>query len=189
MKKAAKSFLKGPRQKGAVAPETGSTAPTAKPKKKRGRTTGLPSSMSYAKDAGKKEAGKASIGIKLPVFYPTAIVNGATYPEGHTRGYRMTKANGKRVSAYRIVAKLADSSNGDYYGVQGVNWEDPPILKNPSETRRIKGRDYDLYYEGGKLGLVAFHRDGASYWVSNTLLRKLTEKQMLALAQSLRVQR
>jgi LCP family protein required for cell wall assembly len=192
MKRAAKSFLKGPRQKGAVAPETGSTAATAKPKKKRGRVRGLPSSMSYAKAAGQKQAFLAKAGkvqIKLPVFYPTAMVNGATYQDASTRGYRMTKTNGKRVSAYRIVAKLADSSNGDYYGVQGVNWEDPPILKNPSETRRIKGRDYDLYYEGGKLGLVAFHRDGASYWVSNTLLRKLTEKQMLALATSLRVRR
>src|SRR5207342_3677721 len=46
LKKAARAFLKGPRQKGAVAEETGSTAPTAAPKKKKGRVTGLPSSMS-----------------------------------------------------------------------------------------------------------------------------------------------
>ena len=90
------------------------------------------------------------------------------------------------MSAYRIVAKLNNSS-GNYYGIQGVNWSDPPILKNPSESRRIGGRTYDLYYEGNKLALVAFHRGGASYWVANTLLRKLNEKQMLTLAQSLRV--
>jgi hypothetical protein len=98
----------------------------------------------------------------------------------------MTTAQGKRVSAYRIVSKIANS-NGDYYGIQGVYWNDPPILKNPSETRKIGGRTYFLYYEGSKLGLVAFHRKGASYWVSNTLARKLNEKQMLAIAKSLRI--
>ena len=84
------------------------------------------------------------------------------------------------------IAKLA-TGDGDYYGIQGVNWSDPPILKNPSETRRVHGKDYQLYYEGGKLALVAFHRGEASYWVANTLMRKLTEKQMLALAESLRM--
>ncbi|MGK2877999.1 MAG: LCP family protein [Solirubrobacterales bacterium] len=187
LEKAARVFLKGPTQKGRTAAEPGATAATPATKK-RGRATGLPRSMSYAKEAGKKQAGLAKIHIRLPVFYPTAMINGATYQDSSTRGYRMTTADGKRVSAYRIVAKLSGAA-GDYYGVQGVNWEDPPILKNPSEIRRIKGRDYELFYEGGKLGLVAFHRDGASYWVSNTLLRKLTEKQMLALAQSLRMSR
>jgi hypothetical protein len=141
--------------------------------------------MSYAKAAGKEQAFFAGVGINLPVFYPTALVKGASYQDASTRGYRMTKPDGKRVSAYRIVAKL-DNSSGNYYGIQGVNWSDPPILKNPSESRKIGGRIYDLYYEGNKLALVAFHRGEASYWVANTLLRKLNEKQMLTLAQSLR---
>jgi LCP family protein required for cell wall assembly len=187
MKKAAKAFLRGPRQKGEVAAETGSTAKTTAPKKK-GRVSGLPSSMSYAKDAGKHQADLAKIHINMPVFYPTAQVNGSTYQDQSTRGYRMTTTDKKRVSAYRIVAKLS-GSDGDYYGIQGVNWSDPPILDHPSEVRRIKGRDYELFYEGGKLALVGFHREGASYWVANTLLRKLTEKQMLSLATSLRVSR
>jgi LCP family protein required for cell wall assembly len=190
LKKAARTFLRGPHQKGAAAPaEAGTTQSTAAPKKKKARVTGLPASMSYAKDAGKKQADIAKIHISLPVFYPTAMVNGATYQDASTRGYRMTTAGDrKRVSAYRIVAKLSGSA-GDYYGVQGVNWDDPPILKNPSEVRHIKGRDYELFYEGGKLALVGFHRDGASYWIANTLLRKLTEKQMISLATSLRVRR
>ena len=54
---------------------------------------------------------------------------------------------------------------------------------------KIGGRTYLLYYEGSKLGLVAFKRDGASYWVANTLSRKLTEKQMLAIAKSLRLRK
>ncbi|MBI2690658.1 MAG: LCP family protein [Solirubrobacterales bacterium] len=185
MRKAAEVFTDGPRQKGSnySADQSGSGEGSV-PKRAR-RLRSLPSSMSYAKDAGRKQAFFASVGINLPVFYPTALVKGASYQDSSTRGYRMTKPDGKRVSAYRIVAKI-DNLNGDYYGVQGVNWSDPPILKNPSESRRIGGRTYDLYYEGNKLALVAFQSGGASYWVANTLLRKLKEKQMLALAQSLR---
>lgn len=186
MAKAAKVFKRGPRQKGEVNDEVGSTAETTKPKRKRGRASGLPSSMSKNKSAGTKQAYLAGVGVNIPVFYPTAIVNGAEYQDQSTRGYRMTTADGKRVSAYRIVAKLSGSP-GDYYGVQGVNWEDPPILKNPSEIRKVRGKEYELFYEGGKLALVAFHRDGYSYWVANTLTRKLNERQMLALAQSLRL--
>ncbi|MBJ7354831.1 MAG: LCP family protein [Thermoleophilaceae bacterium] len=187
MKKAADVFLEGPRQKGANHKADAAGSDEKPPVKRAKRSGNLPASMSYAKDAGKKQAFFASVGINLPVFYPTALVNGASYVDTSTRGYRMTKPDGKRVSAYRIVAKM-NSASGEYYGVQGVNWDDPPILKNPSESRKIGGRTYDLYYEGNKLALVAFHRDGASYWVANTLLRKLKEREMLALAQSLRVQ-
>jgi LCP family protein required for cell wall assembly len=186
LKKAAEVFKEGPRQKGSNHSADASDSDDASAPKRQKRARGLPSSMSYAKDAGRKQAFFAGVGINLPVFYPTAIVNGASYVDSSTRGYRMTKPDGKRVSAYRIVAKLNNSS-GNYYGIQGVNWSDPPILKNPSESRKIGGRTYDLYYEGNKLALVAFHRGGASYWVANTLLRKLNEKQMLTLAQSLRV--
>jgi hypothetical protein len=184
--------MKGPKQKGEVADSpTASTSESTEPKKPKKvvkRTPGLAKNMVWAKKEGVDEAVKAGFRIGLPVFYPTAKIAGATYPQNNTRAYRMTTADGKRASAYRIVAKLSNS-NGDYYGVQGVYWTDPPILKNPSETRRIKGRDYNLYYEGSKLGLVSFQREGASYWVSNTLARKLSEKQMLSVATSLRMRK
>ena len=189
LEQAAKVFKRGPRQKGLVQKEIGATgasgAETA-PQKKRRSASGMPKSMSYAKEAGKKQGFLASMHVSIPVFYPTVMVNGAEYKDASTRGYRMTTDDGTRVSAYRIVAKLSGSA-GDYYGIQGVNWEDPPILKNPSETRRVRGKDYKLYYEGSKLALVAFSRQGASYWVANTLTRKLNERQMLTLAQSLRL--
>jgi LCP family protein required for cell wall assembly len=185
MHKAAGTFLQGPRQKGANHSADGSSSSAQPAVKPATRPKRLPSTLTPAKAAGQKQAFLASVGIRLPVFYPTALVNGASYQDGSTRGYRLKKPDGKRVSAYRIVAKL-NSSSGDYYGVQGVNWDDPPILRNPSESRKIGGRTYDLFYEGNKLALVAFRRAGASYWVSNTLLRKLKERQMLALAQSLR---
>ncbi len=189
IRKAARSFIKGPKQRGTVSSDAdaGGDGETAKPQSTRAkRSKSLPGSMSPAKMAGRKQASLAAGRINLPVFYPTALVNGASYQDQSTRDYRMTTADGKRVSAYRIVAKLSGSA-GDYYGVQGVNWKDPPILKNPSATRKVGGREYKLYYEGSKLALVAFHRGDASYWVANTLTRKLSGKQMMALAESLRL--
>ncbi len=187
LRKAARIFKNGPRQKGENHSSEGTTGATGSTTVKRTkRVPGLASGMIYAKDAGRNQAVIAGFRTKLPVFYPTAMIANSSYQDQSTRAYVMTTTDGKRVSAYRIVSKLGNS-NGDYYGIQGVNWDDPPILKNPSETRRIKGRDYLLYYEGGKLGMVAFKRNGASYWVQNTLTRKLTEKQMISLATSLRL--
>ena len=45
------------------------------------------------------------------------------------------------------------------------------------------GRNYELFYDGSRLRLVAWRRK-AVYWVSNTLLQSLTNRQMLALARS-----
>lgn len=184
--KAARVFKNGPTQKGANYAGGGSGRSTDSPTRRGKSSKGLPPGMVYAKDGGEKQGFLAASGINMPVFYPTAMISNATYQDESTRGYRMTTSDGKRVSAYRIVAKISNSS-GDYYGVQGVNWDDPPILKNPSESRKIGRRQYQLYYEGRKLALVAFKREGASYWVANTLSRKLTERQMLAIAQSLRL--
>jgi hypothetical protein len=97
----------------------------------------------------------------------------------------LTTPDGNRVSAYRIVVELTNRV-GDYYGVQGVNWGNPPILNGPHETRKIGRRTFQLYHEGNKLGMVAFQNGGRTFWVQNTLTRALTEKQMLGIAKSLR---
>ena len=68
----------------------------------------------------------------------------------------------------------------------GTNWDDPPILKNPSDTRTINGREYLLFYEQDKLRLVGWQTSKGSYWVINTLSHALTEAQMLELAASTR---
>ena len=53
-------------------------------------------------------------------------------------------------------------------------------------TQRIKGREFALYFNGSKLHLVAFQQNGASYWVVNTLLDRLSNETMLAIAKGLR---
>jgi hypothetical protein len=75
---------------------------------------------------------------------------------------------------------------GEYYGVQGMTWRAPPILDNPDETRIVDGRRLELHYDGKRLRLVAWRTKRAAYWVSNTLSQSLNQRQMLAIASSLR---
>jgi hypothetical protein len=74
---------------------------------------------------------------------------------------------------------------GDYVGVQGTAWRDPPILDSPSEVRRLAGRDYMLFFDGSRLARVGWRTERGSYWVSNTLLRSLSLREMLGIARSL----
>ena len=75
---------------------------------------------------------------------------------------------------------------GEYYGLQGTTWRDAPILENPSEKRRIGKRTYELHYDGDRLRLVAWRTKKAVYWISNTLLQSLSEREMLGIARSAR---
>jgi LCP family protein required for cell wall assembly len=73
----------------------------------------------------------------------------------------------------------------DYWGIQETSWTEAPILEGPTLTRQIGKREYKLYYNGPKLHLVAFEENGAAYWVVNTLLDKLSNETMLAIAKGL----
>jgi hypothetical protein len=88
-----------------------------------------------------------------------------------------------RHRAYRIV--VSAGLDGQYYGVQGTTWKSPPILDDPSDKMRMRKRDYQLFYDGNRLRLVAWRTPRAVYWVSNSLSETLNNKQMLAIARSL----
>jgi polyisoprenyl-teichoic acid--peptidoglycan teichoic acid transferase len=59
-------------------------------------------------------------------------------------------------------------------------------LRDPTEKRRVGGREYELHFAGDRLRLVAWRTPKAAYWVSNTLLQTLTKRQMMAIARSAR---
>jgi polyisoprenyl-teichoic acid--peptidoglycan teichoic acid transferase len=121
---------------------------------------------------------------RLPVYYPTLMSATGSYRVNDSRAYDIVDRAGKRHRAYRIVAY--EGRIGQFYGVQGTDWRSPPILDNPSSTVTSGGRTLKLFYDGSRLKLVAWRTRRGSYWVSNTLLRTLTNKQMLALARSAR---
>jgi hypothetical protein len=101
------------------------------------------------------------------------------------RVYKIRGIDGKKYGAYRMVIRRS-LALGASYGLQGTTWKNPPILEDPGETRRIGRREYELHYDGDRLRLVAWRTSKAAYWISNTLLLTLSEKQMLAIARSTR---
>jgi LCP family protein required for cell wall assembly len=126
-------------------------------------------------------------GADFPVFYPRVKTPGASFAsEPRVYGIRTPpterRPKGRVHNAYRMV--IHSGRIGEYYGLQGTTWKDPPILRDPSEIRRIDGRRFELHYDGDRLRLVAWRTPGASYWVSNTLLQSLSERELLAIARS-----
>jgi polyisoprenyl-teichoic acid--peptidoglycan teichoic acid transferase len=112
------------------------------------------------------------------------MARSGSYRANDSRVYDIVDRTGKRHRAYRMVAY--QGRIGQYYGIQGTDWRSPPILDDPTRRVRSGGRTYELFYDGSRLKLVAWRSKRGSYWVSNTLLRTLTNKQMLAMARSLR---
>jgi polyisoprenyl-teichoic acid--peptidoglycan teichoic acid transferase len=139
---------------------------------------------------GKTVARKVSGGF--PVFYPTRLPAGASYVESSSyyhvqdpRVYHFKDTDGNRHGAYRMVLSLELPDGVHYFGVQGIQgWSDPPILSNPSLTKTIHGRDYDIFVDGDRVKMIAWHRGDNVYWISNSLLQVLTNDEMVGLARS-----
>ena len=150
-----------------------------------------------AAEAGKAEAQLAvrrSRGF-FPIYYPTRLPEGTRYVESNPYEkivdpyvYNLKDEDGNRHLAYRmmLVAEMSDGTH--YFGVQGIRgWSDPPILDDPSLTKTIKGRDYDIFVDGEDVKIVAWRRGDNVYWISNDLLRTLTNEQMIGMARSAKV--
>ena len=86
--------------------------------------------------------------------------------------------------AYRMTLVI-NPDLGEYYGIQGTTWRNPPLLQSPSSTETVNGRQLLLYSNGGKLPVVAWRTASGVYWVSNTLANNISNKQMVEIAASL----
>ena len=149
------------------------------------RTTAPPTGLVRNRAAVENIAAQLQVKLGgLPVYYPTLMGATAGYKAPDARAYDIVDRNGKRHRAYRIVAY--GGQIGQYYGIQGTDWRSPPILDDPTKREKADGRTYEIFYDGSRIKLVAWRSRRGSYWVSNTLQRRLTNKQMLAVAHSLR---
>ncbi|MEA2367030.1 MAG: polyisoprenyl-teichoic acid--peptidoglycan teichoic acid transferase [Thermoleophilaceae bacterium] len=160
--------------------------PAKKPRKKQKRSASsldLYDASVTGEDQG-LQAVQQGAGGSLPVLYPTLLLNSSQFAYG-PRVYKLRDTDGNKHGAYRMVMRRTNA-NGEYYGLQGTTWKDPPILDAPSEKRTVGGREYELHFAGDRLRLVAWRTSKAAYWVSNTLLQTLTKRQMMAIARSAR---
>jgi polyisoprenyl-teichoic acid--peptidoglycan teichoic acid transferase len=148
------------------------------------RSPGLPPGVINDRTAAESLVFKASTRLGFPLYYARARLARGTYStDGSPRVYDLYDRREKRHRAYRIVVNAG--FDGQYYGIQGTDWKSPPILDDPSEETSMRGRKYQLFYDGTRLRLVAWRTPRAVYWISNTLSQTLTNKQMLAIARSL----
>jgi LCP family protein required for cell wall assembly len=162
-----------------------------------------PSSRGPADLIGDVADGKAQAAalraVGMPVYYPRLIAPGSSYCSdqagncyveygaGHgfyPRAYEIHDRAGRAYPAYRMTLEL-NPLLGEYYGIQGMTWQTPPILNSPSFTRMVNGKLLLVYANGGKVSVVAWRTPTGVYWVSNTLTDTLSSRQMIGIAASL----
>lgn len=136
-------------------------------------------------------AASASPRLKgLPLYFPRWLTPRGRYPVNQPPNapmpyvYTLRDRAGKRHRAYRLVV-TEDEQQGSYYGIQGTTWKSPPVLTRSSTRVRMAGRTYRVFYNGGRIRLVAWKTPRAVYWVSNTLRSELSSRAMLGIARSL----
>ena len=91
-----------------------------------------------------------------------------------------------KIGDHKAVRLIYETAGAEYWGIQEMAWDEPPILDGATVNRRIKGRDYGLYFDASKLHMIAFKENGNSYYVINTLLNRMSNETMLAIAKGLK---
>jgi LCP family protein required for cell wall assembly len=134
----------------------------------------------------------------IPIYYPRLIQSTSRYcssttyvcpleapsPGSYPRAYLLHDRHGVAHYAYRMTLVM-NPALGQYYGVQGTTWQNPPLLSSPSGTKTVNGKQLLLFTNGSKLSVVAWRTAPGVYWISNTLTDDLTNSQMVAIAASL----
>jgi LCP family protein required for cell wall assembly len=178
LQKAYDQFMTGV---GTVNPKRTTKAKKDKKATKASATAGLENARRLGDDLAVLAAPKLK---NLPFYFPEYRTTGSSYANETPRVYSLRDENGKLQRAYRIV--ISTGAPGEYYGVQGMTWKNPPLLDSPDRVRVIDGRRLLLFYDGSRLRQVAWKTPRAVYYVTNTLDRKITTTKMLAIAASLR---
>jgi LCP family protein required for cell wall assembly len=174
---------------------TGKGSSNPKPTKKKAKKTKKASTKSArpsavpglenARRLGEDLAVAAGSRLKdLPFYFPEYRTVGSIYANETPRVYSLRDEQGKLQRAYRIV--ISTGSPGEYYGVQGMTWRNPPGFESPDRVREENGRKLMVFYDGTKIRQIAWRTPRALYYVTNTLDRKISNTKLLAIASSLR---
>jgi polyisoprenyl-teichoic acid--peptidoglycan teichoic acid transferase len=183
IRKAYDEFMTG---KGSTNPKATESKPDTqfrKAKRKRNKPSSI-SGLEQTTTEGENMAVLADPKLNFPFYYPTLRKTGSRYSSTEPRLYDIKDEQSHKHQAYRLT--LYAGAYGEYYGVQGMSWRDPPILDDPDGTRKVAGRKLQLYYDGSHLRLVAWRTPKAVYWVTNTLSLSIPNSRLIAIAGSLR---
>ncbi|MGI8713166.1 MAG: hypothetical protein ACR2NR_08290 [Solirubrobacteraceae bacterium] len=185
--------------------ETGATAASPSPSASTSPpgASGDGGAAAVMQDTADGHAQAAALGSPgLPVYYPAVIAKGSSYCSDATGNCRVApnatsryanayprayeiQADGHTYPSYRMTLVL-NPARGEYYGVQGTDWSDPPILGHPFQTEIVNGRQLREYGTASALSIVAFSTPSGTYWVSNTLTNSISGHELIAIAASMR---
>ncbi len=87
---------------------------------------------------------------------------------------------------HKAIRLVFRTGAGEYWGIEETNMPDPPVLDDKSFQRDLKGREFQLYYDGSSLHMIVLRVHNTSYWIVNTLLDSLSNETMLAMATGLK---
>jgi hypothetical protein len=121
------------------------------------------------------------VGVPFPVYLPSVQTGPAIPNDFHA--YTIGDEQHHRHYGYRIDWQVS----GEYYGIEGMDWTNPPLFANPSATETISGRTYLFVNDGKHIHDIGWRQGHVLYWVSNTLTEDLTNTQMLDIAESAHV--
>jgi LCP family protein required for cell wall assembly len=119
--------------------------------------------------------------LPFALEYPRARESYAGEAADTLRRYDVRDPQGRLHPAYVIA--IDRGPLGEFYDVQGIDWSDPPLLSNPSQTVHIGSRTYGLFYVGEQIRTIAWREGNAAYWIQNTLTNSVPPRAMLAMAE------
>jgi polyisoprenyl-teichoic acid--peptidoglycan teichoic acid transferase len=164
------------------------------------RHSGPPQGLTADVADGRSQAAQLAH-VGMPVYFPKVILANSNYcfsitgncdesfpnseyDHSYPRAYLLRSQDGRPHAAYRMTLVI-NPLLGLYYGIQGTTWQNPPILNHPTQEQTIHGKTLLEYFNGGKLGLVAWRTPHGVYWISNTLNSAIGNSQLKAIAASL----
>ncbi|MGZ8694925.1 MAG: LCP family protein [Gaiellaceae bacterium] len=118
--------------------------------------------------------------VPFPLQVPTVIERSSVLdPEEPVRVYKIS-------GDHKAVRLTFRTGAFGYWGIEETDWTEAPVFSASNQHRRMKGRDYDLYFSGSHLHMVVLRIGDRSYWVVNTLNDDLSNETMLAIARGLK---
>jgi LCP family protein required for cell wall assembly len=120
--------------------------------------------------------------VPFRLYYPTVIERNSSL-DGRSDGrpLRVYKVSGN----HKAVRLTFGTANNAFWGIEETDWTEAPVFDGANTHRKIKGRDYDLYFSGSHLHMVVLRDGDRSYWVVNSLNDELSNETMLAIARGL----
>jgi hypothetical protein len=132
--------------------------------------------------------------LHYPVLVPTVAPKGSVFaePVETYEDPRVYKLNGQ------LAAHLTAYAGWKYdpthvWGMQWTKWTTAPILQNPGDSRRVKGKSgnrvWKIYYNGAVIHRIAvFYGKNNRYvaWIDNSLGDGFTNSTMVAIAKGLK---